>query len=122
MKKIMILCLCAVLLFALAACRGLAVRSFRAENFIPGFANVVEQSPGHLALDTENKAASFEEAVAFYEQALAAIGAQQTRLVAFDARWDYKGTYGDGKEITVSIADQGSYIYIFVAFLGEIPS
>ena len=119
LSRILPLCLCAALLIPLAACRGLAVKPFRAENFIPWFANVREQSPGHLALDTQYNDAAFEEVVAFYEEALAAMEAQQTALDETSALWDYRGTYGKDKKIEVTITPVEDYVYIFVAFLDE---
>lgn len=117
MKKLIPIALSVVLLFALAGCR---VASFDTANFIPPFATVVEQSPGHLVLEAQRRPTTFEQAVEFYELPLHFLGAQQVELDdTRDDFWSYTGTYGDGNTIRIIISTTGDFIRILVSFTDE---
>jgi len=119
MKKIVPLCLCAVLLFALASCRGVAERPFNASDFISESATVVEQSAAHVILDFYG--VTLKAVVDFYELRLAFVGSKQIRLDDTDEKfWDYTGTYGEKHVIKITMRVAEDRIRVMINYLDEL--
>ena len=121
MKKIIPLCLCAVLLFSLAACREINPRPINEIKFKPDFAQVIEESPGHLLLEAQG--VTFGYVLEYYQMALLTVGAKQSRPEEkTENYWAYTGVYGDGRTVKVVVRDLGSKIQILVGYADEIQN
>ena len=121
MKKIIPLCLCAVLLFSLASCREINPRPIDEINFKPDFARVIEESPGHILLEAWG--ATFEQVLEYYEWALRYVGAEQSRPEEkTETYWAYTGAYGEGRMVKIVVRDMGSRIQILVGYADEIDN
>jgi len=118
MKKIIPLCLCAVLALGLAACRGVAEKPFDVNFFIPRGASVIEQMPGHTVLEIRNN--PFELVVESYERALLLAGMQQVELDdTNDAFWTYTGTYEGNLTLKISIRDGDGKVRVLLDYFDE---
>lgn len=121
MKKIVPLALCAVLMLLLAACRGVAEKPFADVNFVPDYASIKDQSPGHVVLEVDS--GTFDEVVQFYRMSLLYVGAQQISLDdTQEGFWMYAGTYGDNNVLNITVRDSGDKIQILVAFVNEMQA
>jgi len=118
MKRIIPLCLCAVLLLTLASCRGVAERPFAVSDFIPHGATVTDQSAGHAVVELQG--VTLEQVVEFYELRLAFVGSEQLRLNDADENfWDYTGTYGEKHVIKITIRATEATVRVLVNYLDE---
>jgi len=118
MKRFVSLCLCAMLFFALGACRGVAEKPFDVSDFIPGAASVIERSAGHAILEIPY--AELQPVVEFYEVALAFVGSQQIKLDdTSEDFWAYTGTYGENHIIKIMIRASEKKVSILVNYLDE---
>ncbi|MDR2687501.1 MAG: hypothetical protein LBB75_07090 [Oscillospiraceae bacterium] len=119
MKKITPLCLCALLVFTLASCRGVAEKPFADVNFIPGYATIISQTPGHVVMEAQG--VTLKQVIEFYELAIAYAGAQQLeRDDTRDGYWSYTGTYDEGRTLQITIRDTGGTLQILVGHLDEV--
>ena len=118
MKKFLVLCLCAALLFTLASCRDVAEKPFGDVQFIPGAATVIEQSPGHIVMEIADVA--FEDVIRFYELAILTAGAQEiTRDSTDDGFWSYTGVYGENRVLQITMRDGAEKVQILIGFVDE---
>jgi len=119
MKRIIPLCLCAAMLFCLAACRGVAEKPFDEHYFIPHEAIVLEQSEAHVILEIPG--VTLRQAVEYYELALAFVGSEQIRLNDTDEDfWDYTGTYGEKHVVRITMRVMEGKIRVLVNYLDEL--
>jgi len=123
MKKIIPLCLCAVLMLTLASCRGVAQQDLKNINFIPDIATIQEQTPGHIFMEAEG--ATLEQVIQYYELAILYAGARElARDDTQEGFWSYTGIYEErstheNRRLRITLRDMGEKITILVTYLDE---
>jgi len=118
-NKIAVLCLCAALLFGLASCRVIQPKDFPDVNFVPPFAEVLEETPSHILMEVS--VIPMMQLIQFFELAILYSGSQEmSREDTQEDYWSYTGTYGDNRVLRITMRDAGEIVQIFVRFLDEL--
>ena len=81
---------------------------------IPADGEIISQVSGVLIMSS---AKSFQSLVDFYLSAMDEIGAREVSLVRpVDGLWNYVGSYGAYRTITINLRDDGARVYINVTW------
>jgi len=125
--KIFALCLCAALLFGLAACREFEVIDFDLINLVPHNAQVLEASDGHKIMEINNVSALYpapmDSLIEFYELVFLRVGSKEIKREAEEGYWSYTGSYPGNRVLRVTIRYmEGDTMLIFVRFLDELTN